>query len=118
MIKTIDPFNTDGTIWSHFFNGEPTVNGDGFIQSTDNGKTVHIDMPGVKKEDVKVDVVEGVLKISGERKDPVAKRYYRSFKLGRDMNLDDITASLTDGVLTVSIPYSAKMLAKKTIEIK
>lgn len=118
MIRTIDPFSTDGTIWNHFFNNEPAVNGDGFIQSTDAGKMVHIDMPGVKKEDVKVDVAEGTLKISGERKHPNTKRYYRSFRLGRDMSADDITASLADGVLTVFVPYSAKTLTKKTIEIK
>lgn len=76
------------------------------------------DLPGLKKEEVKVEVEEGsVLQISGERtKDKEDKndtwhrmerssgRFLRRFRLPENAKVDQVRASLENGVLTVTVP--------------
>ncbi|KAA8548173.1 hypothetical protein F0562_004566 [Nyssa sinensis] len=83
-----------------------------------------VDLPGLKKEDVKVEVDEGrVLKISGERTveedDKNAKwhlvershdKFLRSFRLPENARVDEVKASMENGVLTVTV---AKQVVKK-----
>jgi HSP20 family protein len=79
-----------------------------------------IDLPGVKKEDVKVEVTDGHLAISGERKseteatkDNVYRTersfgsFYRVVPLPPDVKLEDVKAAFSDGVLEVSVPIPA-----------
>ncbi|CAD5166302.1 unnamed protein product [Musa acuminata subsp. malaccensis] len=87
------------------------------------------DLPGVKKEEVKVEVEEGrVLQISGERsKEKEEKRdkwhrverssgkFLRRFRLPENAKVDQLKASMENGVLTVTVP---KEEAKKKPEMK
>ena len=79
-----------------------------------------IDLPGVKKEDVKVEVTDGHLAISGERKTETeakkdnvyrTERSFGSFcrvvPLPPDVKLEDVKATFSDGVLEVSVPLPA-----------
>eukprot|EP00898_Chlorokybus_atmophyticus_P007369 jgi/Chlat1/7633/Chrsp64S00559 len=75
------------------------------------------DVPGMKKEDIKVQVLEGrVLSISGERKMEEKKegdnwhrversygRFERAFKLPQNTDPSKITAKHENGVLTISV---------------
>ena len=73
--------------------------------------------PGLKKSDFKIEVTNNVLNISSEkesnkeennegfsRKEFSYHSFSRSFNLPQSVNKDSITASYTDGVLSVSIP--------------
>ena len=86
------------------------------------------DLPGMKKDNVKISVQENVLTVSGERKDEreektktkyLSERYYgsfsRSFTLPAGIRTEDIVADYKDGVLKISIPKAA---ASKGREIK
>ncbi|URE32073.1 Hsp20/alpha crystallin family, partial [Musa troglodytarum] len=78
------------------------------------------DLPGAKKEEVKVEVEEGrVLQISGERSKERVERssgkFLRRFRLPENAKVDQVKASMENGVLTVTMP---KEDAKKKPEMK
>ena len=96
------------------------------------GGEVHIelDVPGFNKEDVKVDLDDGILTIAAskhEDKEEKEKNYYRkersfgSFK--RQFNVgnvkeNDIDAKFYNGVLKISFPKEEQKQSKKFIAIK
>lgn len=93
---------------------------------------VEVDLPGVKKEDINVDLKDDVLTISGERKTKTEikeKDYYkkessygkfqRSFTLPENTDIENIEANSEDGVLEVVIPKLKKEDKEtKKIEVK
>jgi HSP20 family protein len=97
-----------------------------------NRLVAKIDLPGLKKEDVKVEVTDGHLAISGERKTEAEERkdnfyrserqygsFYRAVPLPEGVKLEDVKATFADGVLEVSIPLPLKAEAKvRQVEIQ
>jgi HSP20 family protein len=92
---------------------------------------VDMDLPGIKKEDIHIDLKENTLVISGERnlKEEVKEEDYykvetsfgkfsRSFSLPDDADTENIDASTQDGVLEVVIPKLAKPKNVQRIEVK
>lgn len=92
---------------------------------------VDVDLPGVKKEDIKVDINKNILTISGERKtkDEIKQEDYykvetyfgkfsRSFTLPENADIENIEAKSDNGVLEVVIPKLKDDITKKSIEIK
>ncbi len=81
--------------------------------------TVTVELPGVKKDDVSVEIQEGVLTIRGEKKSEREEKkehrrwversfgsFARSFTLPPDADPDRVEASFGDGVLTLQIGKS------------
>lgn len=104
----------------------PTVN----TREDDKAYYVEVDLPGVKKDDISVDVKKDSLTVSGERKykeEVKEENYYksesyfgkfqRSFSLPDNADTDSISAKCEDGVLEIVLPKIAPKEAKK-IEIK
>ena len=80
-----------------------------------------IDLPGLKKEEVKVEVTDGYLAISGERKREEEEKkeefyrcereygsFYRAVPLPKGVKFEDVKATFADGVLEVSVPLPVK----------
>lgn len=92
---------------------------------------IDVDLPGVKKDDIKIDVHDNILTIHGERnyKEETKKEDYykvetsfgkfqRQFTLPDNVDVENISASSNDGVLEVVVPKLEKAVEKKTIEVK
>jgi HSP20 family molecular chaperone IbpA len=92
--------------------------------------TVIAELPGVKKEDVKIEFENAVLKISGERKlyelpensrvilnELNVRKFNRSIQFEHDVDASKISADLTNGMLKIVLPKSETAKAR-TIEVK
>jgi HSP20 family protein len=96
-----------------------------------NRLITRVDLPGLKKDDVKIEVTDGYLAISGERKSEAEEKkdnyfrcereygsFYRAVPLPEGVRAEDITATFADGVLEVSVPLPVKAEAKpRRVEI-
>lgn len=98
------------------------------IEETDSNYVMSFDVPGVKKEDIKIDLRGHTLIVSGERKNESQQKgknfrksevsygaFQRSFDLAEDVKAEQIEAQYADGVLCVTIP---KTKAAKAEQIK
>jgi HSP20 family protein len=97
-----------------------------------NGRfVVRADLPGMKKEDVKVNVQNDMLILEGERKveEDVKKdnfhrtersygSFFRSLPLPEGVKLDKVEATFKDGVLEVSMPLESEKKTTKNVEVK
>lgn len=93
---------------------------------------VNAEIPGIDKNDVKINIVGDVLTISGEKKSEQKdekKNYYRiersygsfsrSFTLPSEVVVDKISADYKDGVLNITLPKTEQAkVVEKQIEIK
>jgi HSP20 family molecular chaperone IbpA len=81
-----------------------------YIRETGESVELSLDVPGVKAQDLKVQVEGGVLSVSGERKTTGRQmKFDRSFAI--DINLIDasaVKANLDAGVLTLTVPKRTK----------
>jgi len=100
------------------------------VAEQENETVVLGELPGVKKEDLKITVKDGVLTVSGERKAPALPEnaswvrtesahgvFSRSFVLPHAVDEGHIDASLADGVLKVVLPKAAEA-RPRTIAIR
>jgi len=106
----------------------PTVNS----RETEDAYFVEVDLPGIKKDDISIDIKDNILTISGERKahDEVKEENYykieskfgkfsKSFTLPKDVDTDKIGAKNLNGVLEIKIPKQKVVVEKpKKIQIK
>ncbi len=95
------------------------------IDEGENHYLISVDLPGVKENDIKVDVHLGQLTISGERSYENKKengqskffersfgRFTRSFTLPSEVDGENIEARFENGVLEVYVPKTAKAQPK------
>ncbi len=98
------------------------------IKEHDNGYELTIDMPGVKKEDIKAELNDGYLTVSAEsnsskdEKDEKGKyicrerytgSYSRSFYVGDAVTEEDIKAKFENGTLTLEVPKKEALPEKQ-----
>jgi HSP20 family protein len=109
-----------------FANWSPSVD----IQETDKEYLIKADLPEVKKEDVKVELLDGSLTIEGERKQEKEEKgkkfhkvereygkFVRRFALPSEIEASKVQAEFKDGVLNVHLPKSAAA-KPKAVEVK
>jgi len=93
------------------------------IYETDTGYVLMADMPGVTPDGLEVIAERDELTIRGRvtrqnETPPIYQEfeltdYYRVFMLTQDLETDQVSATLRDGVLRVEIPKSARLQPKK-----
>nr|XP_016488118.1 PREDICTED: 16.9 kDa class I heat shock protein 1-like [Nicotiana tabacum] len=117
----LDPFDIGGLGWRRG-GGEDDVSALAHAnvdwRETDNAHIFRVDLPGVKREDLKVQIEDdNILEISGERVKEeeqgtdkwhrVERRrgsFRRRFRLPENANVEGISCGLEHGVLTVNVP--------------
>lgn len=139
VVRVADPFSALERQVGRLFNDykDPALNMDQNmgpldIIEDDKGYQIYVEVPGCKENDIEISASDGVLKISGEKKEPqhsenakhhVSGRSFSSFEeeftIPDDANADQISASLKDGVLKISMPHKPETKPEhKTIKIK
>ena len=131
-VAPFDPFRMLDELDRSFFTNTPSVSAfrTDVIDSGD-AYTLESELPGFKKEDIKIDIENDCMTISAERKsdnkeekDNYVKRerVYGSFSRSFDVsgiNVDGIEAAYNDGILTVKLPKkAAEVPASRRLEIR
>lgn len=101
------------------------------IAEDEKSYEIHVAVAGMKKSDFKIELIDGKLTISGERKLEEKKEgknfhsietqygaFRRSFFMPEDVLEDQVDASYEDGILKLVLPKKEKKLNKATIEVK
>ena len=98
------------------------------VKETETGYELLVDLPGVKKEDLKVELNDGCLTISAEttqnndvkddngkyiRRERFTGTYSRSFYVDKAVTEEDIKAKFADGLLTLDIPKKEPAVPEK-----
>ena len=122
-------------MFSTVVGGEPLASGAwtpavDIFEAPNHDLVVKAEIPAMKKEDIKVTVEQNVLTIEGERKfeSEVARDQYhrlergfgafrRSFTLPATLDSSKVSASYTDGVLTVTLPQKLEA-QPRNIEVR
>ncbi|KAJ8639046.1 hypothetical protein MRB53_015740 [Persea americana] len=114
--------------WRHLLLPTPRID----WKETPEAHVFKADLPGLKKEEVKVEMEEGrVLQISGEKSrekeekndkwhriERSSGKFQRRFRLPENAIVDEVKASMENGVLTITVPKEqVKQLDVKAIDI-
>ncbi len=142
-----DPFrdlislrDTISGMFDDFFSGRPLMAGQLFqapsgaeswapavdIQDTPSELVVYAALPGIKKEDVSIEVNDNVLSLSGTckeygehkegswlRREHLCGSFYRAFTLPANVKSDQVKASFCDGVLEIRLPKTEQAKPRK-----
>ena len=100
------------------------------LHEDENGYFAVVEVPGLKKEDVKLSFADGVLTVKGNREKPQlqentnvihSERRFgeieRHFRISRDIDAEKISAEYEAGILTVALP-KAEQAKPREIAIK
>jgi HSP20 family protein len=121
------------SIFDSFFNSPSvrSLNSRTFVPKVDisedkDNLMMVVEVPGMEKDDVKVVVEDGVLTVSGERKNIIENKdsncircelssgsFARSFTLPDNIDLEKIMADYKNGMLTLILPKTEKSKAKE-----
>lgn len=107
---------TTGSVWS------PDVD----VKEDEHQFTVLVELPGLKTNDIEVQVENNVLFISGERRMEEKKEgenwhfversygsFSRSFRLPKNVDSENVEANYADGMLTINIPKAEEAKPRK-----
>lgn len=101
------------------------------LAETDDAYQIHVDVPGMRKEDIDINFQNGQLTVSGERRAETSEsdekrnymrversygRFYRSFSLPNTVAIDQIEANYENGVLNIRVPKTEEQRPRR-IEI-
>lgn len=91
---------------------------------------ISVAVPGISKDDFKVDLNDNLLTVSGERKFSKEKKennlhvletqygnFSRSFSLPEDVDASKIDAKYNNGILEITVPKDEKKTLKTTIKV-
>lgn len=99
------------------------------ITEDDDKIVVSVELPGMKKEDIQIELTDDTLTIRGERKfeeeskdkyqriERLYGRFQRSFSIGLPVKPGEVKATYKDGLLEITIP-KAEEVKPQTVSVK
>ncbi len=100
------------------------------VEESENDYVFRAEIPGLKKEDVKISLVDNVLTLAGEKKaeerrqdrtyhrvERTSGSFRRTYSISKPIQADKISAQYKDGVLEITVP-KAEEAKPREIEIK
>jgi HSP20 family protein len=100
------------------------------ILENEKAYEINVAVPGLSKDDFKIDLNDNFLTISGERKFSKEKKennlhvvetqygnFSRSFSLPENIDASKISAKYADGILEINVPKDEKKTLKTTIKV-
>lgn len=124
------------SIFENYSSKQPNAKVSKFLPNADiveaeNAFEIHAAIPGINKEDFKIEIEKNLLTLSGERKlenEELSKnfklvetnfgKFSRSFTLPENADTDKIEAIYENGILKINIPKLSIIETKKTVLIK
>ena len=116
------PFWPASTRQAQLFNGwTPALD----LYQTNDDVVAVVELPGMRKEEIELSLHDGMLTISGERKDDTAEgdktgrterfvgKFRRSISLPTRVDVNKVTANYKDGILTVTLPKAEEVKPKQ-----
>jgi HSP20 family protein len=123
----LTPFST---LYDDFFNDSFDFLGKDFfergtypkvdVRNEEKQMVIEAEVPGLKKENVRVELEGGILRIKGEKKETDEKKantyvhrelkhssFCRSFSIGKNIDAEKITSKFENGVLEITLPKLA-----------
>jgi len=104
----------------------PAFNPSCDVEETETHYLMSFDLPGVKRDDIKIDLTDDVLTVSGERKEEREVKngqkyqserfqgaFARSFQIPAGMKPDQVEAHYADGVLRIAVPRTGVAKAEQ-----
>ena len=124
--KSVRPSLFEELLWDRpFYSESKPVFAPLDIHQNEKEVVVKVELPGLKKEEISIQYEDGILEISGEKKQEetheeknvvyteISKgNFKRRVNVGQDIQFDQAKASYTDGVLSVVLPKSIEKTSK------
>lgn len=95
------------------------------LYQTNDDVVAVVELPGMRKEDIELSLQDGILTISGERKDETSEddktarterfvgKFRRSISLPTRVNTNQVNATYKDGILTITLPKAEEVKPKQ-----
>lgn len=92
------------------------------VSKGDSEYSVSMSVPGLTKEDLKISIKEGILKISYEKEEKDEKYHFvesfsKQYRIPDDVKEKDIEGRVENGVLTLTLPIDKKKSLERLISL-
>ena len=100
-----------GDLWQATPNWVPATD----IAEEEGHFLLSLEVPGIKRDELNIEVKENKLSVSGQRRDDESRKFHRVFTLPSSVDFDKIEAHYEDGILKLFVP---KAEAAKPRQVK
>lgn len=89
------------------------------VEKTETEYVLKLSVPGLTKEDLKITVKEGILRIAFEKEEgsTFVSKFTKSYTLPDDVNENQIEGKVENGVLLLTLPITRKKPLEKLISL-
>ena len=86
------------------------------VEQDDKAWTVTLDVPGIAREDLSISIEGTIVRI--DTKDEAKRKFKAAYELPQDIDAEASTATLENGVLTLTLVKKVAVSNARTIEVK